>query len=46
VKQKYTIVGIETTEGCNGCRYRAAGQLDHMTCPHGCLHEASDGCLC
>jgi len=47
VANRYAIIGIEETSGCQGCVYDAPGQRDHMECPGGCLHtrDLCDFCL-
>ena len=42
VKSKYTIVSIATINECSGCRYEACGQMAHMECPDGCLHDPDE----
>ncbi len=40
IKTKYTISNITKVE-CEGCIYNYPGQIEHMTCPTGCLHDHS-----
>lgn len=38
---------IEITENfCEGCEYGSLGQIAHMDCPHGCLHDRRNCAFC
>ena len=43
VRKTYNIVGITILEHCEGCALDLGGQLSHMECPDGCLHD-KEGC--
>jgi len=37
---------LETFETCQGCIHQWPGQIDHMECPSGCLHDRSSCDIC
>ena len=46
LKSRYIIKDIREEIGCAGCCYESLGQLIHMDCPNGCLHEKEDCAVC
>jgi len=46
ISQMYEVSDIQLAPTCIGCIYDCPGQLDHMECPSGCLHETELCFLC
>jgi hypothetical protein len=45
-KMKFSINEIRELVGCNGCYNDSLGQMSHMGCPEGCLHEKKECSMC
>jgi hypothetical protein len=46
VMNMYNITDLKLESYCHGCVWDRPGQCDHMDCPTGCLHNASQCPLC
>lgn len=46
IHQKYLITDIKKLSNCDGCSNDSPGQLDHMQCSSGCLHDRGSCELC
>ena len=40
ITNMYTISNLKLGPKCDGCLYNQCGQVEHMECPDGCLHQA------
>jgi hypothetical protein len=45
IKIRFSLNNIKEIIGCPGCYNESMGQLSHMGCPEGCLHEKEE-CSC
>ena len=46
LRKIYYVVGVSKESVCDGCRLNSFGQIAHMECPSGCLHDVNECFIC